>query len=405
MPANMRKQTMNKGNWRFPLFIRDTISIIAVTLFLFVLSEIALRLMFAPPNALQKIPHERYLFTLRPNSTVNEQLSSENGGNLVTSKTNSWGFRGKDIQIKTNEIRIMVYGDSNIQASFSTLDNTYAEQLERNLEENSKKEFEVINAGVNGFGPDQISLRIDEEIDYWKPDLIIVNVFADNDFGDIFRNKLFRLDDDGSIYYSPYEYDIFDRIQITMRRLYIFLAAKKISSYFLRELMENETELDSLFRRVDEEYESYLNDPENARSGGDHYDLDIALDPRSETSRLKIRLMKGILESIKTNVAKRDLKLLFMIQPSVKDISTNAELNYRVLENISEQYHRKNLVAAVEKIFNGMNANFVSLFDTFLSNEKSQYYYVLNNNHWNDNGQKLAAKLVSEYILTHFDFP
>jgi lysophospholipase L1-like esterase len=396
---------MQKGKQESSSFFRDTFIIIAVTLSLFVVLEVALRILFPHAGTLQKIPHERYLFTLSPDSTVKMELSPENGGAVIFSKINRWGFRGEDIEADTNETRIMVFGDSNIQANFSALENSYVKQIEMNLEEKSKTGFEVINAGVSGFGPDQVLLRIDEEIDIWKPDLVVVNIFADNDFGDILRNGLFKLDNNGEIHFTPNESDVFDRVLLNIRRLYVFVAAKKFAKTVLEESKNDETELESLLRRVDEEYENYLNGVEKRRSGNDHYDLDIALDPGSASSALKIRLMKGILRGIMARVSEGDRRLLFVIQPSVKDISTNAELNYRTLRKTFDSYHRRNLVDAVEGILRDEGASFVSLYDAYVTEDRTPHYFVLDNNHWNDSGQKLAADLVSDYILDHFEFP
>src|SRR6185436_5789593 len=58
---------------------------------------------------------------------------------------------------------------------------------------------EVINAGVTAYGPDQACLRIEDEVARLDPDLVVLAVFADNDFGDLARDKIFRLDGDGRL--------------------------------------------------------------------------------------------------------------------------------------------------------------------------------------------------------------
>jgi hypothetical protein len=47
---------------------------------------------------------------------------------------------------------------------------------------------------VTGYGPDQESLVMEDDLPSLKPDLIIVAIYSGTDFGDLLRNKLYRLD-------------------------------------------------------------------------------------------------------------------------------------------------------------------------------------------------------------------
>ena len=194
---------MHKKSKNLQRLFRDIFIIIIITSFIVISAESLLRLLFPETYFPPMVHHGRYIYTLRSNNKIYAHMSPKNGGKTVVTKTNRWGFRGKDIDVTTDEIRIMVYGDSNIQAPFSESANTFVELLEKKLEIKAGNKFEVINAGVEGFGPDQVLLRIEDEIGFWNPDLIIVNIFADNDFGDILRNKLFRIDSDENLYYTP----------------------------------------------------------------------------------------------------------------------------------------------------------------------------------------------------------
>jgi len=91
-----------------------------------------------------------------------------------------------------------------IQASYSLLPDTYSEKLETKLSQNLKINIEVINAGVNGYGPDQISLRLADELDWLKPDIVIISIFTDNDFGDLLRNNIYRLDKANQLVLNKY---------------------------------------------------------------------------------------------------------------------------------------------------------------------------------------------------------
>ena len=69
-------------------------------------------------------------------------------------ETNNDSFRGPELN-NESEYRIIVYGDSNIQARFSDSANTFTGQLDHYVKKSSFRDYEILNAGVVGFGPDQ----------------------------------------------------------------------------------------------------------------------------------------------------------------------------------------------------------------------------------------------------------
>jgi hypothetical protein len=105
---------------------------------------------------------------LKPHQHRQYLRTQRNGGQAITWTTNSQGFRGPELQTSYFR-RIVVYGDSNIQAQFSLDQNTFSRHLERLLTEKTRKPFEVINAGTIGAGPDQNLLRMEQEIESLKP--------------------------------------------------------------------------------------------------------------------------------------------------------------------------------------------------------------------------------------------
>jgi len=187
---------------------RDSIIILFISLALLVCSEIALRIIFpeeievsgnAPSPAMLAYQfNPDYLVALKPEIHKTYTRLKQNGGNTIHWQTNSDGFRGPALQ-SNPQTRIMVYGDSNIQARFSTDKNTFVRQLERLLNQQGFSGTEVINAGTVGFGPDQNLIKFSKEVDIYHPDMVIFNILADNDFGDIIHNRLFELNKSGEL--------------------------------------------------------------------------------------------------------------------------------------------------------------------------------------------------------------
>jgi len=104
-------------------------------------------------------------------------------------KINSHGFRDRERSYKKGEevFRIVVLGDSMIEALQVPLEEAFTNVLERMLDSESDKRFEVINLGIAGFGTAQEYLTLKHYGLKYQPDLVILAFFV---FNDIRNNSL-----------------------------------------------------------------------------------------------------------------------------------------------------------------------------------------------------------------------
>ncbi len=163
------------------------------------LAELGLRWLFpervasaAPPADPAFEFNESYLVALKKSMTKEYR-----GKDSIVWHTNKDGYRGDEL--RQADARVIVYGDSNVLARFSTLEDSFPAQLGSRLSSGLGRDVEVINAGVVGFGPDQSLLKMEDEIDRVRADLVVLHIFADNDFGDLLRNRLFERDAQGRL--------------------------------------------------------------------------------------------------------------------------------------------------------------------------------------------------------------
>jgi len=61
-------------------------------------------------------------------------------------------------------------------------------------------------------------------------------------------------------------------------------------------------------------------------------------------------------------------------------------------------YQRANLKNAVEKIRVSHNIKYINLFEVFKNSNPEQLYFRGGNNHWNDQGQDIAARETASFI-------
>ena len=105
----------------------------------------------------------------------------------VVVTTNSSGFHDVEREIEKSPdcYRIVVLGDSYIEALQVPIEQGFTHLLERRLGTHLKgRKVEVINLGVSGSGPAQYYRMLDKKGLIYKPDLVVMAVFPDNDFRD-----------------------------------------------------------------------------------------------------------------------------------------------------------------------------------------------------------------------------
>jgi len=390
--------------------LKDTMIILAISFTLLVVSELMLRIIF--PEKLMDTPkksayevNKDYLISLKPNIKKTFVRSDRNGGDIIHWRTNSNSFRGAEL-LDNPKTRIIVYGDSNIQARFSKDENTYAVKLKNYLIKTGVTDIEVVNAGVIGFGPDQSLIRFEKEADHYKPDMVIFHICADNDFGDVLRNRLFKLDPNHGLKETGDRNTLDDHLDAVKRRkfissLLIVRAAKKLARIIKPSLRNGKEErLNLLQRLVDEEFSVYKGgQPGEHFDLLGHYDLDVALDPDKESSKTKINLMEAILKKANIVALSKGIKLLIVIQPSVIDLTKgNAVLDYEYLQRYPK-YRRTNLSDAVKNISVANNINYINLYEVFVKNDPENLFFRDGDDHWNDQGQDIAAKETASYIV------
>ncbi len=395
--------------------IRDSFKIIAVTFGLLLSIEAVLQVVYLantnsdsskePELAYQH--NADYLIELIPNTEKLFVRTEVNGGDSILWKVNSDGFRGSELQINPDK-RIMVYGDSNVQARFSEEDSTFVQKIGRYLRTEDRQDIELINSGVIGFGPDQSLLKFEEEVKLYDPDLIVFTIFAYNDLGDIIRNRLFELTENDKLIPTDFdnEEDQFLKQNNKKFQFQLPLFVENIRS----RLLPRSEDVDSKDYK-DGVYNYYKETNEKAfkiyERGGrrkfsnfeDPFDIDVAVYPDSEPSLTKKKLLKNILERLKELAGKKNVELVVVILPSPVDMTvSNDYLGYEYLQNRFPSYDRKQFSGSIEDMSKELDINTINLFPVFNSNEPESLYFKGGDTHWNDKGQDLAARVTATFI-------
>ncbi|MFH1655983.1 MAG: hypothetical protein ABH954_05185 [Candidatus Omnitrophota bacterium] len=123
-----------------------------------------------------------------PNSRFNyqEDFSKEFS---IKRKTNALGLIGEEISVRKpeNVFRILVLGDSFTEALQVEEGKNFCEQLQQLLNQDStssEKKYQVLNAGISGYSPISEYLYLKRELIKLNPDLVILQLFANDIFED-----------------------------------------------------------------------------------------------------------------------------------------------------------------------------------------------------------------------------
>ena len=311
------------------------------------------------------------------------------------------GFLGPDLRPGSGP-RVVVYGDSFVASEFSPVEERFVTRLGLRLTEEGGAPVEAINAGVVGYGPDQSVLRLEDEIGPLQPDLVVVAVFAGNDFGDLVRNRLFRLDEEGRL--APRAPQLSARLRAEFTR-----AARQAEGSMLlgglRELLARpvpeERRLlpaggfrylrDRRFREFSLSLPSGSDEVEHLF--GDPYDADLSLAPESASARYKRDLMEGVLARLADTAARHQTPIVFLLIPSAYD--TAPHFDHPDPAEFPE-YRPSALTDALAIAATRRGLAFLDLFPVFHASARPLYLRA--DEHWNAAGQALAADQLAALV-------
>ncbi len=373
-------------------------------------AEAVLRTTLGPRYVTSIELDDRVLYRPSPGSQREYTRAAINDGLRVRYAMNSRGFRGEELATSGESSRVVVYGDSFIMAEFSRTEDTFAERLELHLARALGSRVEVVNAGVAGYGPDQELRRMTAELEALRPDLVIVAIYAGNDFGDILRNKLYRLTSDGDLRENAFSFDPKVERRVAVSRSELIL--KKALRDALRRISGagdaaiptgREARIERVERSLEQlvrEYREYvvLGDDVVHELLSDPYNADVSLAPESDSARYRVALMEQIIARMRETTADLQLPLLLVLIPSPVDVVDGHESG-EVDPRAHPAYRRSTLTDVLQQICIRQRVPFLNLFGPFSEHGADELYLKGVDDHWNEAGQDLAARLASEVAI------
>jgi len=388
-----------------PARIAGAVALAAATsLAMLAILEVAGERLLAPRHRSIYQTDDRLIFKFIPARASVMTRSAENGGETVAHRINSAGFRGPELRAAGEMTRLVVYGDSFIHAFYSRDEETFVVRLGAALGERLGRPVEAVNAGVSSYGPDQIALKMEGELPWLQPALVVVAIFAGNDYGDLLRNKIFRLSADGELVANPWKleprmrlwFELNQKESILVRSLRNTLGTRRGA----RDRYEGTTALDSLLAEAEREYRSLVVDRDDVVTNThvDYYSADVSLTPSAESARYKVAFMGAVMRRIRDVAVRSGVPLVFLFIPHPLDVTDEYEWG-PIDRRRFPDYDGRNQTAFLESHARSLGVPFLSLYDLFRARDARSLYLRGGDDHWNAAGQRLAAEVLAAHLL------
>ncbi len=388
----------------------------ALLLFTLLLSlaavEAGLRIMGTVPPSLYEAD-STLVYRLVPGGHKTFVHAKVNGGHSIPVAINGEGYRGPLLRAPGSAKRIAVYGDSFVEGEYAVDSLTFPRMLERELAKRGPTE--VINAGVVGWGPDQAYLRMRREQPALKPDVEVLAIFADNDMGDVVRNRLFLLGKDSALVEN--RVTLHPLLQETLssqshptgwRRLHLVRWIDRKLHPFSGSLPATRSRAGepkfsipgyaewAMFN-AERQYEDLLAHPDTVLDLlGDSYDIDVSARPDSPSARYKVAMLDRLLDRVQADMASRGVPLVLLSIPSPIDACENYDLKVDPVKY--PQYDRRRITRIVDSLATRHAIKHIDLWEPFRAKDACSLYYRGGDLHWKENGQAIAVQVMADSL-------
>jgi hypothetical protein len=299
-----------------------------------------------------------------------------------TIQINSYGMRDREHTLEKikGSFRILLLGDSFMEAYQVSLENSFPRLLEGILNSSFDRPIEVVNASVSGWGTDDELLYLMRYGLQFNPDLILIAMTLHNDISDNLRQEYHVYSKHELYEKSEHEIPFAKFLELEIKT---FLATRShLYQLFLRYWRSNLVQASA--RILDQHLVDLVRVPQGER----------IIQGWDMTSRLLAKT-KVIGKTIGASTA----LFLLPLRIQTSDDTFNAFLARHGLENSQVVLAQPQTVMESIGLQEGIEV--IDLLPKFreLSGTLGKPLYVEGDGHWNEYGHSLAAKIVAKELL------
>ena len=243
-------------------------------------------------------------------------------------------------------------------------------------------QYEVVNTGIQGYGPDQSLIQLLEDGLEWHPDMVLLSLYPTNDFADIEKNRLFDIREGRFVREKTTLTDVF----FPQWRILYWL------NLFRQRVANSNPGTDS----------GHFYDPFDSKSYRDLFytffddlmDVDFMDVPDSGKAGRKRALMRGVLSRFQQELAQKNIPFFVFIIPTG--------------ENIQDFHTFESMKMPPEKYFSNEDAAMavcrellipcLNLYPLFLERRNEIDFFDLEDGHLTPEGYRFVSRFLAFYI-------
>lgn len=322
---------------------------------------------------------------------------------------NSHGFRDRErsYQKPANTYRILVMGDSQVEALQVSLENSFPAILEQTLNEHSAyRRFEVLSLGQSGFGTAEEYMRyLNFGIEY-SPDLVLVLFTTTNDFQD--NSKVlswesprfyFVFDQNRNLILDRSILDAYEKDLTLPKRLFQSLKRHSYLANLISErlfLLRTELNKVQFVARA-----SAIGSVEDNRKVDEFSELNIFLAKLSPRWQEAFDVTKGILLKFKSSVEERSAKFVLVINPGAEQVYPVKAEQLKKQYGLAFDYEQPDRILG--EFASRESITLLQLLPSFRDYHLKTRTYMHGfgsriGGHWNEHGHRLAAEEIYKFL-------
>lgn len=307
------------------------------------------------------------------------------------------GMRGRERPYTKpkNVSRILVLGDSFVEGYAVQVQDRFTEILEATL----GSPFEVIALGVAGYSTDQELLLLEQEGWKYEPDLVVLAFYYNDVWGNGSRSLLpmvirtqkpvFVMDASGDLtltnvpvpYPTPTKPTLRDRLKV-----YDLIRRTMKGSQLLRSL--------AVKAGVAEEAQPLEQRPMGGMGSPDEFEVY----QKTETKKVEREwsITQVLLRRMKQEADQRGVRFVVFYVPTRVELSAEEWRNFHIPADYDPREVTRKLVGICE----AEGIPYIEPSDRFREAAQQGRLYYARDVHWNPAGNRLAAQILAEYVLS-----
>jgi len=361
---------------------KNLILLLITLIIIFIIIEILLRILFPRPLNFFDLDEELNRKPLKNFETIYQRSEF-----TTPIELSSEGLRDHEFSLEKDPetYRIISLGDSFAFGLSVEKNESYAKLLESKLK---GKKVEVINMGLPGYGNGQELIFFEKYGLKYKPDMVILGFYPNNDVIDNLVNKKFIFEN-GTLIKNP------EKIKFsTWIKVKNFLSRKLHTYSFVHKVIRQNDNVSKILKKIG--LVSKVNEEETRNL----FFTDFYLREDSNESKQAWKMTEAILGKFIKLSKEEGFEFVIFFIPSKQQVNEDKlilflkenKLEGKELDVFKQQRRIANFIGEYDGII------LIDPTKEFISKDTNNTFYWEIDGHWNGEGHKLAAEILYENL-------